>query len=154
MIFATVGTHHDGFPRMLDALETLGDVDLVVQHGYGRSPTNARSAAPFLPFSEMAANFAAADVVITHAGVGSILMAVKHGHVPVVLPRLKRHREHVDDHQLELAERMMARGLVRVASEGVGLKEAMGVVPRRGPDVQLPQTGLHAAVRAALHGPR
>lgn len=154
MIFATVGTHHDGFPRMLDALEALGSVELVVQHGYGRPPTNASSAAPFLSFPEMAKNFAAADVVVTHAGVGSILMAVKSGHVPVVMPRLKRRGEHVDDHQLELAERMAARGLVRVAWEGDGLAELVRDVPRRGPDVSLPETGLHAAVRDALHGAR
>ena len=76
MIFATVGTHYDGFPRMLDALESLGDVDLVVQHGHGRPPANAHTASPFMPFAEMVSNFTAAELVITHAGVGSILMAM------------------------------------------------------------------------------
>ena len=152
MIFATVGTHYDGFPRMLDALETLGEVELVVQHGHGRAPANASTAAAFMPFSEMSAHFEAADFVITHAGVGSILMAVKNGHVPVVIPRLKRNHEHVDDHQLELAEQMGARGLVRVAWDTKSLVEVIRQVPRRGPNVRLPETGLHAAVRAALYG--
>lgn len=153
MIFATVGTHHDGFPRMLRALEQLPrDLGLVVQHGHGDPPSNARAAAPFLPFSEMSANFAAADMVLTHAGVGSILLAVQHGHVPIVFPRLKRHGEHVDDHQRELAEQMSARKLVRVVWDESELDDAVRSTPRRGPHVRLPQTGLHAAVRAALHG--
>ena len=153
MIFATVGTHHDGFPRMLRALERLPpDVDLVVQHGHGDAPANARLAAAFLPFSEMSANFAAADMVLTHAGVGSILLAIQHGHVPIVFPRLKRHGEHVDDHQRELAEQMSARELVRVVWDAAELPDALRSTPRRGPDVRLPQTGLHAAVRAALRG--
>ena len=107
---------------------------------------------PFMPFAEMVSNFTAAELVITHAGVGSILMAVKHGHVPVVMPRLKRQGEHLDDHQLELAEQMGARGLVRVAWEAGDLAGTIDQVPRRGPDFVLPETGLHAAVRAALHG--
>ena len=153
MIFATVGTHHDGFPRMLRALELLPpDTDLVVQHGNGEAPANARMASPFLPFSEMSANFAAADIVLTHAGVGSILLAIQHGHVPIVFPRLKRHGEHVDDHQLELAEQMSARALVRVVWEAEELPEAVRQTPHRGPGVRLPQTGLHLAVHAALRG--
>lgn len=153
MIFATVGTHHDGFPRMLRALELLpSDVELVVQHGHGDAPANATVAAPFLPFSEMSANFAAADVVLTHAGVGSILLAIQHGHAPIIFPRLKRHGEHVDDHQLELAEQMSARRLVRVVREAHELPDAVRDAPRRGANVRLPQTGLHAAVRAALRG--
>lgn len=153
MIFATVGTHQDGFPRMLAALETLGDdVDLVVQYGHGRAPSNARVAEAFLPFPSMTAYFDAADVVVTHAGVGSILLAVRHGHRPIVIPRLKRHREHLDDHQVQLAEQLAAQGRVHVVWDERELAAAVrDVSPRRDPE-DLPQTGLHRAVRDALHG--
>ena len=152
MIFATVGTHQDGFPRMLRALETLTGADLVVQYGNGQPPGNARVAEPFLPFDRMTAYFGEAERVVTHAGVGSILLAIRHGHVPIVMPRLKRYGEHVDDHQVELAERLTEQQRVRVVWEEDDLAAAVQDVPRRGPRAQLPETGLHAAVRAVLHG--
>ncbi len=153
MIFATVGTHHDGFPRMLRALEQLPpDVELVVQHGHGDAPSNARVAAPFLPFSEMAAHFAAADMVLTHAGVGSILLAIRHGHEPIVIPRLHRLGEHVDDHQVHLSRRLEASGRVRVVWPDQSLAEALAAARPRGAYATLPRTGLHEALRGVLHG--
>ncbi|MEE2060392.1 glycosyltransferase [Rhodococcus artemisiae] len=44
-----------------------------------------------------------ADVVITHSGVGSILKILGLGKYPVVLPRDKSRGEHVDDHQMQIA---------------------------------------------------
>jgi UDP-N-acetylglucosamine transferase subunit ALG13 len=55
-----------------------------------------------------------ADVVITHAGVGSILSALRVGKVPVVVPRLARYHEHIDDHQIEIAKLLGNLGLVVV----------------------------------------
>lgn len=43
-----------------------------------------------------------ADVVITHAGVGTILNLLDHGISPVVVPRRKEFGEHIDDHQLQI----------------------------------------------------
>jgi heparosan-N-sulfate-glucuronate 5-epimerase len=132
VIFATVGTHGDGFSRMLAALETLGgDEDLVVQYGHGRPPANATRAAAFLPFAEMMRLFTEADKVVTHAGVGSILLASRSGHVPVIVPRLARHREHVDDHQVELARALESRGGVVVCWEAADLARLVAGVPGR-----------------------
>jgi UDP-N-acetylglucosamine transferase subunit ALG13 len=153
VIFATVGAHQDGFPRMLRALESLPpELDLVVQYGNGRPPGNARVAQAFMPFDLMAQNFSAAERVVTHAGVGSILLAIRHGHRPIVIPRLHRNGEHVDDHQVELAQRMAELQKVHVVWDEAELPAALEQVPPRGAPTALPETPLHAAVRAALHG--
>jgi UDP-N-acetylglucosamine transferase subunit ALG13 len=55
---------------------------------------------------------AESDAVITHAGIGSIVSAMKAGKRPVVLPRRKRFNEHVDDHQAHIAEDLERRALV------------------------------------------
>ena len=47
---------------------------------------------------------------MTHAGSGSILTSLHHGKVPIVMPRRVALHEHVDDHQVELAERMAELG--------------------------------------------
>jgi len=45
----------------------------------------------------------AADVVITHSGVGTILALFEMGIHPVVVPRRSSRKEHVDDHQAQIA---------------------------------------------------
>ena len=69
-----------------------------------------------------------ADVVVTHAGVGSLLVLFEMGIFPVVVPRRADRREHVDDHQLELAEIVKQRGLGLVVDaqelDVISLREA------------------------------
>lgn len=151
MIFVTVGTHQDEFARMLSAVEALGERDLVVQYGNGHAPANARIAEPFMPFPRMIEYFDAAAHVVTHAGVGSILLAIRHGHHPIVVPRLSALGEHVDDHQVHLSRRLEATGRVRVVWPDQDLADALQVAPARGAYASLPYTGLHEAVRAAIH---
>jgi UDP-N-acetylglucosamine transferase subunit ALG13 len=72
----------------------------------------------FMSYDEMVNAMAKADSVICHAGVGTIMTALKARHIPVVIPRQAQHGEHVDDHQLDIATRFAERGLVRcVTSE-------------------------------------
>ncbi len=46
----------------------------------------------------------AANVVVTHAGVGTILGLLEMGIYPVVIPRESQFGEHVDDHQLQICD--------------------------------------------------
>lgn len=52
-----------------------------------------------------------ADLVFAHAGVGSCLGILDAGRMPVLLPRLKTHGEHVDDHQLLISSVLHKREL-------------------------------------------
>jgi UDP-N-acetylglucosamine transferase subunit ALG13 len=67
----------------------------------------------------------AASAVVCHAGVGSIMTAIAHGHTPVVIPRLRRYDEHVDDHQLQIAEEFEREGLVIAVRESQDLGDAV-----------------------------
>ena len=155
MIFAALGTHRDPMSRLIEALESLPSDELVVQHGFSPPPQRARCAVGFMPFDEMVACFEAADVVITHAGVGSVLSAVRAGHAPIVVPRLRRLGEHVDDHQVEFARALAQHRAVRPVWDVRKLPDAVASYPARrdvyAVEGELP---LHHAVRAALRGPR
>jgi len=151
VIFATVGTHQQPFPRMLDALRTLDD-EIVLQYGHNPRPDGFARAEPFLPFETVLELIAEASNVITHAGVGSILCAREAGHVPIVVPRLAAKGEHVDDHQVELTRALEQRGEV-VAWWGEGaLAHELNRAGPRGAARPLEPTPLHAAVREALLG--
>jgi UDP-N-acetylglucosamine transferase subunit ALG13 len=69
----------------------------------------------WLPAAELHAAFATADVVVTHAGVGSVLAVLQQGKVPVILARRSDAREMVDDHQVEFATMIERLGLAVVA---------------------------------------
>lgn len=56
-----------------------------------------------------------ADVVITHAGAGTILDLLGRGIYPVVVPRRASRNEHVDDHQSQIAGLLRSRGIAAVS---------------------------------------
>jgi UDP-N-acetylglucosamine transferase subunit ALG13 len=149
MIFATVGTHHQPFARFLAALRELDD-EVIVQYGRNERPEWAARAEAFMPFKDILECMRTADAVVTHAGVGSILSASTLGQVPIVVPRLARLGEHVDDHQVELSRALGRGGRVVVVWEGDDLSAAIASVRSLASPERLRVTPLHAAVREAL----
>ena len=143
MIFATVGTHAQPFARFLAALADL-DEDVVVQYGHNDPPAGVREAVAFMPFDVLNAHMREADVVVTHAGVGSILLCLTNGRRPIVVPRLKRHGETVDDHQLESARRFAAAGLVTLVEDPGELPAALAAA---GETAVAPPSGEGGLVR-------
>jgi UDP-N-acetylglucosamine transferase subunit ALG13 len=94
--------------------------------------------------------FRAADKVITHAGVGSIICAIREGHMPLVVPRRNEFGEHVDDHQVELTRALEQRGGVIAVWEVENLHEAITMAPSRQTPSQAEEPALCASVRQAL----
>lgn len=64
-----------------------------------------------VPHDELSSAIADADVVVSHAGTGAALTALEHGRMPLLVPRRAAHREHVDDHQQQIAAELSRRGL-------------------------------------------
>ncbi len=149
MIFATCGSSHFRFDRMMQALALLPAAQLYVQHGPADPPPQVR-AVRFLPFDRLMDSITEADVVITHAGVGSILCAIRAGHTPVIFPRLKRYHETVDDHQAELARALAARGSAIVFWSAEEITDAVARAPRHHAGWDPHPEQLVEAVRASL----
>jgi UDP-N-acetylglucosamine transferase subunit ALG13 len=126
VIFVTLGTLHFPFDRLLRVLDDFpADEELIVQCRVpGRLPAHARSV-PDLPFDELVKTMQDARVVVCHAGVGSVLTAVENGKRPVVMPRLVRYGEAVDDHQLAFARRLAAAELVTLVEDPAELARAV-----------------------------
>ena len=118
MILVTVGTSRFPFDRLLRAVEALEPAEpLTVQHGPSSiQPANA-VCSPFLEMDELTRLIREARVVVTHAGVGSILLSLANGKRPYVVPRRRGFNEAVDDHQLESARRFAKAGLVTLVEE-------------------------------------
>ena len=152
MIFATVGSTQIPFERFVRALQSLPGEQLLVQHGPVDPPPGAARTNAFMQFPEMIESMEAADVVVCHAGAGSILCALRAGHTPVVVPRLKRYQETVDDHQVEFSRALAAEGKV-IAVEDLGQLGAAvaSAPPRRSAGDRSGLLPIQAAVREALY---
>jgi UDP-N-acetylglucosamine transferase subunit ALG13 len=151
VIFATVGSTQIRFERLIRALEALPGEQLLVQHGPVDPPAGAHRATPFMQFPEVIESMERADVVVCHAGAGSILCALRAGHTPVVVPRLKRFRETVDDHQVELGRALAADAKAICVEDLSELAERVATAPpRRSPEERSGLLPIQAAVREAL----
>jgi UDP-N-acetylglucosamine transferase subunit ALG13 len=116
-LFITLGTI---YPYRFDAL-----VDAVLATGLANDNTvwqlgaTERVGLPGIATAQMpAAEFAKcahdADVVVTHAGVGTIMNLLDMGIFPVVVPRSASRSEHVDDHQAQIARLLKSRSIALV----------------------------------------
>lgn len=152
MIFATVGSTQIRFDRFTEALAALPAERLLVQHGPMEAPAAAARAVPFMQFPEVVESMERADTVVCHAGAGSILCALRVGHTPVVMPRLKAFEETVDDHQLEFSRALAAEGKVIAVEDPSRLAAAVAAAPPRRPPEELQALPIQAAVREALQG--
>lgn len=116
--FVSVGNAKQPFRRLLDAVARLADVfpkPVLVQHGHTPFISDRCKAVAFLGMEEFEASVREAELVILHAGAGSIIHALQVGKVPVVVPRLAEYGEHVNNHQMELARALADTGQVVVA---------------------------------------
>lgn len=107
------------------------EVEVLVQTGH--TPVRIPPAAyrQWIPYDELVGEVERADLVITHAGVGSVLSVLRAGKHPVVIPRRADLGEHVDDHQSELADMLSARGLVTLAPADGNLTPVLAQAARR-----------------------
>jgi UDP-N-acetylglucosamine transferase subunit ALG13 len=130
VILVTTGTNGAPFDRLLQELERL-DVGekLVVQHGPSTVRPPHASCVRYVSFAELVDLVREARVVITHGGVGSILVSLTNGKRPLVVPRLARFGEAVDDHQLALARKLAEAHLVALVEDPRGLPELVRAQP-------------------------
>lgn len=130
MVFVTVGTHEQPFDRLMREVARLAAAgvlsDVVVQYGYSTVAPEGCRCERFLPYAEMERLYREADAVICHGGPSTFLEAMAAGRVPVVVPRLARFGEHVNDHQLAFCRQFEERvGGIVVVEDVSGLAGAV-----------------------------
>jgi UDP-N-acetylglucosamine transferase subunit ALG13 len=151
VIFVTVGTNEARFDRLLAAVGDLPDgTELFVQHGPSAVRPAGATCADYLGFDEMVAKMRQARAVVTHAGVGSVLTALLNGTRPIVVPRLQRFGEAVDDHQLHFGRRAESAGLVTLVEDTAELPAAIARQQESPPPPPRPDERLVEDLRGFL----
>lgn len=128
MIFVVLGTQKFQLNRLLQKLDEYVEQGLLTEEIYaqiGNSTYKPRHYAykDFMDKKEFDATIAKADLVIAHSGVGTIITAIHAKKPVVVFPRLAKYKEHVDDHQLDIARAFEMKKYVLCCYENDDLLE-------------------------------
>ncbi len=128
-VLVTVGTELP-FDRLVRTVEswatTSGHTDEVLaQVGESGEIPGAIAWTRFLDGPRFREYFCGADLVIAHAGMGTILSALQFGRPLIVMPRMAKFGEHRNDHQLATARRLAELDRVDVAFDEDELVERL-----------------------------
>lgn len=129
MIYLTIGTQlpFDRLVRIVDEWvgSSAGEVNVIAQTGKcSYRPANF-CATPFLEPVQARRMLLEADVVVAHAGMGTILERLTIGKPIVVFPRDHRLGEHRNAHQIHTAKQLESRAGVYTAYDGTTLKNLL-----------------------------
>jgi beta-1,4-N-acetylglucosaminyltransferase len=106
MIFVTIGMSNYGFDRLLrevDKITPLLDEEVIIQIGHSKyKPINC-SFFTFVSSEQMKKYYENSKIIISHGGIGSILNALYNQKILIVVPRLQKFGEIIDDNQLEIS---------------------------------------------------
>lgn len=114
MIFVTVGTHEQPFNRLIKEVDRLKKEGIItdevfIQTGFSTYEPQYCDWKNIISYSEMEDYMNRADIIITHGGPATFMGAIAKGKKPIVVPRLEKFGEHVNDHQLDFAYQVKNR---------------------------------------------
>ena len=103
MLLVTVGTQLP-FDRLINAVDTWAknnpQEEVFAQIGSTKSTPKYLNFASKVNPDEFKTLVSRSDLIIAHAGMGSILMGLEHSKPVIIVPRLAVFGEHRNDHQL------------------------------------------------------
>lgn len=117
MIFVTIGTQlpFDRLIKIIDELAPQLNEEIVAQvYQCGFTPKNIKTI-DFLAPDEFNTLFDKARLIISHAGMGTILSALQKDKPIIVFPRIAALGEHRNEHQLATARKFKEMRTVNVA---------------------------------------
>ena len=128
MIFVTVGNDFRDFSRLIKKVDEIApniSNEIVIQRGYTKYRPKKTKHFDFVPIDTAIEYIKTSELVISHAGIGTIILCREYGIPLIILPRRKKYDEHMNDHQMEIAKILEEReeGNVHVIFEENQLEE-------------------------------
>lgn len=132
MIFVTIGVMY-GFERLVRKMDEIaGEIteEVVMQIGETAYKPKYSKYFNYVSREEMENFYKTARVVVGHAGVGTITKALEYGKPVIFVPRIKKYKETINDHQLEIAQELESEGAGTIVYEVENLKAALETVKK------------------------
>lgn len=128
MIFITIGTQ-EPFDRLIKAIDELvplySHTTFVAQVAKSNYKVKNMTSFEFISPVEFDKYYEQAKLIISHAGMGSIISALYKEKPILIMPRLAKFGEHRNDHQLATATEFYKLNYVNVAFNEIELKEKL-----------------------------
>ena len=122
LIFVTVGSQQYPFDRLIKELDRLTkngiiSEEMFAQIGHSTYSPKYFNYENFMDKQQYQSNIDKCDILITHGGVGTIVSALKLEKKVIVMPRLQKYGEHIDDHQIQIAETLYNNGFIQIVND-------------------------------------
>ena len=129
MIFLTVGSQKFPFDRLIKKVDQMIRERLIEEEVFIQTGTSTClpccGCQAFCQRDLFDRLLETCDILITHGGAGTMVNAAKRGKRIIAVPRLARYGEHVDDHQLELTERLHEMRILHACTDVELLPQAL-----------------------------
>lgn len=127
-----MGTQKFPFTRLFKEIDKLIETnfiteEVIAQTGYEKIKTNNFKTVQLISESEFENLVNKSSLVITHAGTSSIIKSLSYGKKVVVVPRMKKFNEHVDNHQVEITKIYSLKEYIEPVYEIENLKNAISL---------------------------
>ncbi|WP_274649400.1 PssE/Cps14G family polysaccharide biosynthesis glycosyltransferase [Paenibacillus humicola] len=157
MILVTVGTQKFQLNRLFEELDKLIDQgkiteEIIAQAGYSNYFAKNFKTRDLIEISEMEQLIKEANMIITHAGTSSIILGLKNKKKVIVVPRRKEFEEHVDDHQIEIAQMFYELGFIEIVDDITQLAEKINLSKtKKYKEYESEQSLLLSAIEGYIH---
>lgn len=127
MIFVTIGTQapFDRFVKIIDEVAANISEEIVVQAFKDKYEPKNVKVIEFLPPDEFNQLFNESRLIVSHAGMGTVLSAMQKGKPIIIFPRFAALGEHRNEHQMATAMKLNELGYVYVAYDKKQLTELL-----------------------------
>lgn len=130
MILVTLGTQDKPFTRLLKQIEKEiknGNIkdEVIVQAGMTKFNSKYMKIFDLIPIEKFNEFIKKCDILITHGGVGSIIMGLKNNKKIIGVARLKEYGEVANDHQFQILETFQKEGYIIYLENIEDLKEKL-----------------------------
>ena len=136
MIFVCIGSRDYQFNRLLKELDRLvasGELteELFAQIGQSEYTPQHYRWERYLDSETFRKCQQEADMIITHAGVGTLLSSLKMGKTVIAVPRYAALGEHIDDHQIQVADALSGEGYLYQVTDIADLGKTIAIAKEK-----------------------
>lgn len=121
MIFVTVGSRQYQFDRLFKKLDDMYEKGMLREKMFAQIGTSTYHPVhyeykDFITPEEFIKKIEEANIVVSHGASGSIMKALNAGKKVIVVTRLEKYNEHINDHQIQNNEAFSSNGYVLMAN--------------------------------------
>lgn len=148
MIFVTIGTQ-EPFDRLIEAMDQISlkfGLNIVAQVSTkSKLKINNMEIIDFISPTDFEKLFNEAELIVAHAGMGTIISALVNQKNLIVLAREKKMMEHRSDHQVATAKHLEQLGLLNVARNTEELEMKIFDFINKKEKISKPIIGIYAS---------